>query len=423
MSENRPSRASWALYPWIAWGLCASFFAYAFFQRMAPSVMVADLMRDFGVTAAILGNLSAFYFYAYAGLQIPYGVMVDRWGARRMLATGAAVCGIGGLLFATTDNLMVAYFGRLLVGGGVGVACIGTLKLASVRFPPERFALIAGLTSMMGVIGAVAGQAPMAYAVDAFGWRHTQVASAAFILGLGMLIWMVVRDVAPASGPPERRPGIFDGLRHLLTGRQSWIIALFGTTITATQSTFAALWCVPFMMQTYGLERPAAAVSASLMMIGWGIGAPLMGWFSDRIRRRKVPMLLGSGLGLLSFVVLIYVPGLPLVVVQALILVHGITSAAMIIGFATIREHSPPEAAGVAIGFQNTANMVSGAVLQPVVGWILDINWDGTMAAGARVYSPEAFQAAFLPLAACGVVAFAAAALVQETHCRQVTPP
>ncbi len=414
MPLNNSRHARSELYPWFAWGLGALFFAFAFFQRTAPSVMVADLMRDFGVTAAVLGNLSAFYFYTYAAMQIPVGVMIDRWGTRRIMAAGAALCGLGTLLFATADSLAPAYLGRLLLGAGAGVACVATLDLVSRRFPPARFALLTGLTSMMGVVGAVGGQAPFSFAVAAYGWRHSQIAAAAFVLLLAVLIGLVVRDGPRAAA--AARKNLLRGLGQVLRNPQSWITALFGAAITASQSTFAALWCVPFMMQTFGLERPAAAASASMMLVGWAIGAPLMGWFSDRIRRRKAPMVLGSGVALLSFVALVYLPGLPLLAVRALILVHGLSAAAMIVGFAMIREHNPPEAAGVALGFQNTANMMPGAVLQPVVGWVLDLNWDGRMAAGARIYAPEAFQMAFLPLAACGALAFLAALWVRESH-------
>ena len=419
MPANRTSPAVSQLYPWFAWFLGAVFFSYAFFQRMGTSVMVADLMRDFGVTAAILGSLSAYYFYAYAAIQIPVGVMVDRWGSRRILALGAATAGLGSLMFATADSLLPAYIGRLLVGAGGGIACVGILKFASMRFRPAKFGLVTGLTSMMGALGAVCGHAPMAFAVAAFGWRATMSAAAIFALALAVLLWLVIRDV-PAPALPARQGGPRHGLGAILRNPQSWIIALFGTCITATQSTFAALWCVPFMMQAYGLGRPAAAASASLLLVGWAIGAPSMGWFSDRIGRRKVPMVFGSGLALASFLVLVYLPGLPLLAVQALILFHGMMSASMIIGFAIIREHSPPSAAGAALGFQNTANMISGALLQPVCGWILDLNWDGIEDAGARVYSTAAFKTAFVPLVVFGAAALVAALLVRETHGRQV---
>jgi MFS family permease len=159
---SKSGRATVGPLPWFMWSLGALFFCYAFFQRVAPSVLVSDLMRDFGVGAAVLGNLSAFYFYAYAGMQLPLGVLVDNWGPRRILAGGALVCGLGTLMFATADTLGPAYLGRLLIGAGAGFAFVATMKLAGTWFPPRRFALMSGLTGMMGMAGAVAGQAPMA---------------------------------------------------------------------------------------------------------------------------------------------------------------------------------------------------------------------------------------------------------------------
>ncbi len=122
---SKSGRAAGGPLPWLMWSLGALFFCYAFFQRVAPSVLVSDLMRDFGVGAAVLGNLSAFYFYAYAGMQLPLGVLVDNWGPRRILTGGALVCGLGTLMFATADTLGPAYLGRLLVGGGAGAGCQG----------------------------------------------------------------------------------------------------------------------------------------------------------------------------------------------------------------------------------------------------------------------------------------------------------
>ncbi|MFQ5972681.1 MAG: MFS transporter [Alphaproteobacteria bacterium] len=408
--------------PWVVWSLGGLFFCYGFFQRVAPSVMVEDLMRDFAVSAAVLGNLAAFYFYAYAGMQLPLGIMVDRWGARRILAAGSLLCGLGSLLFATADSLAPAYLGRLLIGGGAGFAFVGTLKLAAGWFPPKRFALVSGLTSLLAMVGAVGGQAPLALVVAATGWRETLLGAAIFALVLSVSIWFIVRDppAAKAALPQVEPAGLLDGLRRVTTIRQSWICALYCAAMTATMSSFAVLWGVPYMMQAYGLPRAAAAASISLFMIGWAIGAPLVGWLSDHIGRRRLPMVLAAWLALGSFALLVYLPGLPLRGGQTLLLINGMASSTMHLAFVTAREHNPSRAAGTAVSFVNTIVMGSGALFQPFLGLLLDINWDGRMEAGARVYSLDAFQVALLPLLACGVLAVSAAFLVRETHCRMV---
>ena len=415
--------AAVGLLPWFMWSLGALFFGYGFFQRVAPSIMVSDLMRDFAVGAAILGNLSAFYYYAYAGMQLPVGVLVDNWGPRRALAGGALVCGIGTLLFATAGTLGPAHLGRFLIGAGAGFAFVATLKLAATWFPSDRFALMSGLTSMMAMAGAIAGQAPLATMVAVFGWRDTLSTTAVFGIALAVPIWLVVRDgKGRETLPPTTTAGLLHGLRQVARTPQSWIVGTFSAALTANMSGFAVLWAVPYMMRAHMLERPLAAASVSMIMIGWAVGSPFLGWFSDHIRRRKPPMLLAAIGACAAFTTLVYLPGVPLPAAQGLLFLIGFCACAMHLGFVAGSENNPPAATGIAVAFVNTVIMVSGAAFQPLIGWLLDLNWDGRMEAGARVYTTENFQAAFLPLVVSNVVGILVVFLVRETHCRNIRP-
>jgi sugar phosphate permease len=296
------------------------------------------------------------------------------------------------------------------------------LKLASQWLPPKRFALVTGMTLMSGMIGAVAGQAPLAAAVAAFGWRGTLSAAAFFAFGIAVLIWLIVRD-KPSSVQKEARTqtdGLLHGLKLTMKNPQSWYAAVYGGTMTAGILAFAGLWGVPYLMQVYGLERLAAAASTSLMLIGWGIGAPLAGWVSDHLGTRRVPMLISALSVLIILSIYIYVPDLPLEVTRTLLFLHGIFNGGMTVCFAAAREHNRPETAGATLGFVNTMVMASGAIFQPLIGWLLDANWDGVINAGNRVYSPEAYKMAFLSLVACSVVAVVMAALLRESHGRNV---
>lgn len=418
--DDRASRRGWLI-----WGLGASFFCFGFFQRVAPSVMVADLMRDFAVGAAALGNLSAFYFYAYAGLQIPVGVMADRWGPRRLLISSAALCGAGSALFGVADGLWMASIGRLLIGAGAGFAFVCTLKLAAAWFPTHRFALLSGLTIMLGMIGGIGGQAPLAALVGAVGWRATQLGAAGVALLLMAAIWLLVRDRPEASAAlPGTLPGgrLLDGLRLTLRNPQSWVLALCGVASTAPMLAYGGLWGVPYLMAEHGLSKPAAAASVSLVLVGWAVGGPLLGWLSDRLRRRKAPMVAGAALSLVSFAALVYIDGLSLLADQVLMFAHGFGGGAMIITYATGREHNQPQAAGATLGFINMTVVGSGALFQPVLGWTLDQAWDGTLIQGARIYAPANFETAFLWLVGCGATGLLAALMVRETRCLPVAP-
>ena len=410
------------LLPWVVCTLGALLFCYGYIHRVAPSVMVADLMREFSVSGAILGNLSAFFFYGYAVMQIPVGVMVDRWGSRRLLAVASAVCGLGGLMFAQADSLMVGYGARLLIGAGAGCGLVATMKLIGNWFPPERFALVAGVTVFFGMSGGVFGQAPQAALIEVVGWRGTVAAVGVVGLLLGAAQWLVVRDhpgrtTAHSRGGGE---GLLSGLRSAMATPQTWYTALFGAMVTAPLSAFGVLWGVPYMMEAYGLARPEAAVCTSLMLMGWAVGAPIMGWFSDYVRLRRMPMMLVAAGSMLPFCLLVYLPGLPLLAAQGLFLVNGLFAGGMVIYFAGARELNRPSAAGAMMGVMNTLVMVLGAGMQPLLGWLLDLNWDGRMVQGARIYAVDDYRLACLSLVICYVLAFVFAWKVRETHCRQV---
>lgn len=389
-----------------AFALAAGFFCYAFLQRVSPSVMVDELMRDFAVGAAILGNLSAFYFYAYAGLQIPVGVLLDRYGPRRLMTAAAALCAVGSFAFAVSDSVMAANVGRLLIGAGSAFSFPGTLALAVLWFRPERFASLTGIAQAAAMAGAVLGTAPTAAAVSAIGWRSTMLLLAAAAALFALLLWLAARD-RPRSG--SMSAGLLHGLREVMANPQTWLSAAFGFWITGPMLAFAGLWGVPYMSAVYGLDRTAAAGMVALLFVGWGISAPLIGGLSDRLGRRRPLMLAGSVLTALSLAAILYVPNLSLAALSALFLANGFTGAVMLLGFACGKEHNPPSASGAAIGIVNTAVMLSGAVFQPLLGWLLDVNWTGEMADGARLYTAEAYRAAMTPMpVACALAALAA---------------
>lgn len=411
-TASRPSGRALA-----AWTLGALFFFYAFVQRVAPSVIVADFMRDFAVGGAVVGNMAAFYLYAYAGLQIPLGLMFDRIGPRRLVAGAAVICAAGGFIFAASEVLWQAYLGRMLVGVGAAASWVGVLTVTAQWFPAARFAMLGGLAQMMGMIGAVFGQAPLAEAVRAFGWRATLAAVAAGAVALAAGLFVAIRD-RPAA--VHRRHSIGADLSTVVRNPQSWLAAGFGLAMTGPMLAFGGLWAVPFLGTAYGLDRAGAAATTSLLFVGWGIGAPLMGWLSDRIGRRRPPMIAGAAVAAVTLAAIVYVRELPLPVLGALMVAHGLAASSMIVLFAAVREHVRPAASGMAMGFANTAVVGSGALFQPLIGALLDLGWDGTVAQGARVYAASGYRAAFAVLLAGTVFGIAMAWAQRETYCRQI---
>ena len=406
---------------WIVWALGAMSFGYAFFQRVAPSVMVEDLMRDFAVTGAVLGNLSALYFYAYAGLQIPIGMALDYWGPRRMLTFAMLIAGTGSVIFAGAEALELAYLGRLMIGIGSAVGFVGSLKIATHWFPPNRFAFVSGMSMLVAMAGGMMGQAPLAAIVGEVGWRAALFGAGVFAVALALATWVVVRDDPPGvvpSKPQVSGRGVWQDLKEVVGRRQNWLIAIYSGLMSGPMLSYAGLWGVPHLMQLYELDRPAAAAMTSLMLFGWMVGAPSAGWLSDRVGRRRWPMAAAAGITLGCWILIFYAGGLPLEIAGAVLFLAGMSAAGMVVSYAAAREHSPTKISGAVTGFVNMCSVGAGALLQPLIGWLLDRNWDGTEIDGARLYSLDAYATAFITLPACALTAILLTLLIRETYGR-----
>lgn len=396
----------------MGWLVGSLFFFYAWILRVSPSVMVEDLMRDFAVGGAVVGNLSALYFYGYAGMQIPVGLLLDRFGPRRLMTAAAALVAVACLLFAWSHGLAGASVTRFLIGAGCAFSLVGAMAVAGQWFPRERFALLAGLAMMFGMAGGIFGQAPLRMAVNASDWRTTMAWLAIIGLILTVAAWCLVRDARRGSGGLA---AVIKGLRQVAANRQTWLNALAGLGATAPLLAFAGLWGVPYLQAVHGIDRVSAGAVTSVTFIGWGVGAPLIGWLSDRFRNRRTPLIAGLTLSALSLSAILYLPGVPLWLVSALCFGVGFGGSAQIVSFALVREHNPPQLSSTAIGIINALVTGAGAVFQPLVGWLLDVAWDGDLLEGARVYTIAAYEAAFSVLVIGCILAILCAVAVRES--------
>jgi MFS family permease len=401
--------------PFLGWLTGALFFFYAWVLRVSPSVMVEELMRDFAVGGAAVGNLSALYFYGYAGMQIPVGLMIDRFGPRRLLAVSALVCGASCLLAAWSPTFEGVAVGRFLIGASAAFSLVGAFAVAGQWFPPTQFALLGGLAMAAGMAGGVMGQAPVRLLVEANGWRPTVAATAIGGLVIAAMAFAFVRDKTRGSGGLGT---VLAGLRTVARNPQTWLISLAGLGANGTLLGFAGLWGVPFMSAAHGLEPARAAFVTSLLIAGWGCGAPFFGWLSGHMGRRRAPFLIGYAITIPSFLALAYGPPLPTGVVATLTFLAGFGGAAQIVCFATVREVNPPALAGTGIGIVNALVTGTGAIYQPLIGWLLDRVWSGTLVGGARIYTAADYRVAFGVLVAGLVLGLACAIAMRETRCR-----
>jgi sugar phosphate permease len=414
---------------WTVWIVAATFYLAAFYLRTSPAVMTTELMRDFGIAASQLGQFSAFYFYAYILMQIPTGVLVDSWGARRLLIGGSIAAAAGTVLFGVTSSYALASAGRAIVGAATAVGWVVTLKLATHWFPRSRFAMLSGLGLMMGNIGALFAQVPLRLLVEAYGWRAVALGSAACVLAIGAAAWAFVAndpaDLGYASHAPAELQrshltlgGTLRDFPKIFTHGNTWLIFLAQGGFVGAMLSFTGLWGPPYLRQRFSLAPRDAAAVCSVMIVCWAIASPLAGYFSDRIGRRKPIYLGGALVSATGWSLLFYAP-LPL---SAFIVVAALTSfacGAVVVAFAFAKESVPVRFLGTISGAVNVGNMLGPTLLQPAIGWALDRRWSGALANGVRLYTVDAFTAAFAMIVAWSLLSCLLIAITRETGCRQ----
>jgi MFS family permease len=267
----------------------------------------------------------------------------------------------------------------------------------------------------MGMAGGVFGQAPLRLAVEATDWRTTNLLLASGGLGLAVAAVATIRDRWRGSGGVG---AVLSNLGTVARHGQTWLIALAGLGTAAPLLGFAGLWGVPFLVVAHGLPRTVAASVTSALFIGWGIGAPFFGWLSDRIGRRKTPLVAGLALQCAAMAPLIYMPNLPVAALAGLCFLVGFLGSAQIVCFALVRENHSPQLSGTAIGFVNMMVTGAGALFQPLVGSLLDLAWAGETALGARVYGTGAYRLALTSLVVSSLAGLLCLAAVRETYCK-----
>lgn len=426
-SYHKDETKHW-FYPWLIWGLGAAFFLSEYLGRVAPSVIQSELMQTFDINATKFGMLGTIFLIPYIVMQMPVGMLVDRYGPHKLLTATCAVCAFGCYVFASSTNIYVAQIGRFLMGFSAAFAFVGAVKLATLWFCPTRLGLLAGLTQALGMLGAALGEGLVAVLVNHVGWRQSMIIIGCILLTLALLIGFIVRD-RPRNDFNDMQPSeelgrhisYWQALLKVFSNPQSWFNGLFIGLLYAPTGVFAELWGVSYVMQNNGLPRTIAARAVSMIFIGWAVGGPLAGMLSDKIRRR-VPVMFGSAILCLIFLsAILYIQDMPVSILFLLMFLYGLTNTGVGVSYALSGEINSRQVAGTSIAFSNMASILIAAALQPIVGSILDANWDGTMLEGAKIYSTEAYHIAMTSLPICLLLSVFACLLVKETYCKMAS--
>jgi MFS family permease len=394
-----------------AWLLVAVYYFFQYALRSAPSVMIPELTGAFGVNALGVSAIVGMFYYGYSPFSLVAGTSIDRFGAKRVIPIGAAVVGIGALLFGT-GNVTLANIGRFLQGAGGAFALIGAVYLITKNFPASVAASLIGATQMFGMAGGSAGQFLVGPIVKSgISWdRFWIYAGCLGLIISGVLLVLLPRETPKSSGAGS---GAFSALLRSL-GRvfrnpQSILCGFISGLLFIPTTILGMTWGVRFLQEARGREFEAAVTLAASIPLGWMIGCPLLGFISDRLGRRK-PVIFGGSLMLLAVVTWVLFGNPEILRGHTVGILMGIASGAAMLPYTVIKEANPPELGGTATGVVNFLNFTFSALLGPVFGARLM-----EMPEGDTSLALAHYQAGFQPLLYGIVLALILTVFLKET--------
>ena len=412
-------------YRWVVWGVMVLSYMVVFFHRLAAGVVREDLVRDFGLSASAFGSLASMYFYAYMIMQIPVGMLADSLGARITVFGGTLLAGAGSVLFGMASSVPMLFVGRFLVGIGVSTVFVSILKVLSQWYRNREFASMSGLTALIGNFGGVLAQLPLAFLVAHFTWRTTFVGIGGLSLFLAALCYLFIRNAPRDMGfppineaqqeeEPGPSPGLLKALGEVLSCRNIWFAFLLCGFSSAAFLSLSGAWGVSYLREVFGVDAREASKMISYCVFGGMAGTFSVGCLSDRLGRRKLPMILLCLVFIGTWVPLVFgnKTMLPLWGLSPLLFLLGFSASSFILGWAVTKEVSSPAYTGIAIAVVNSGTFLATALLTTGMGSMIDR------------YShlpPEVqYQKAFLLCLISALLALGGGIFLPETWCRNV---
>ncbi len=414
---------------WLIFIVLSLAYLFVYFHRLSLSVVANDLIKDFKTTASVMGLLGSIYFYCYAFMQLPAGLLSDSLGPRKSVTLFLIIASVGSILFGFAPTIKIAFLGRVLVGLGVSMVFIPTMKILSRWFHPHEFAFMAGILNAVGGMGVLAATWLLAVMTLFFGWRISFELIGCCTFLIVILVWFVVRDRPEDKGWPSieelvREKGkifepvkqipLLQGVRRVISEKYFWPVAIWFFFDCGIFFGFGALWGGPYLRDVYGMTR--AQAGTVLSMIAWGmiVGSPPLGFISDKLMKsRKKPFILCNLVLVIELAFLsIYPDGLPWIALYIFFFVFSICASSVVIfGFTIIKELFPVEIAGTSTGMVNLFPFLGGAVFMPLLGRVLDAYPKSDTGA----YSIEAYSILIFILLGAAVLSLICTFLTKET--------
>ena len=389
--------------PFFMWCFPLMFFAYQFILRLWPGLMMEQIMDQFSIDATHFGLLAAFYYYGYAGMQIPVAIMLDRFGARCIIFIFALLCSFATALFTYTDNFYLAIFSRFLIGAGSAVGFLGISKVVSEWFPKEQYAKMIGLSFTIGLMGAIYGGKPVSLLIEQENWKSVAFTLSAISFAIGCASYIALRSPKNSKIHKEEAFKIMD-LQSALSSRVIWMLAISNLLMVGSLEGFADVWGVQYLMIAYHITKSEAAAITSFIFFGMLFGGPILAVCSKKFGNYSV--ICGCGIGMaIAFYWLLLNSTYNSYILYSLFFGVGVMCCYQVIVFAAGAKLVAPQRLGITIAFLNCINMLGGSFFHTIIGKFMDMTWRGAInSQGSRIYDLSAYKYALSIIPTCALI-------------------
>jgi predicted MFS family arabinose efflux permease len=394
--------------------LIAMYF-FSYYYRISPAIMAPYLTQEFSIGAERLGLLASIFFYVFAFAQFPLGPALDSIGPRKVISALSAVGALGSLIFALAPSFTICLFGRALLGLGMSCLFMGNLMVVAIWYPPHSFALLAGMVSALGNTGALTAAVPLALLAESVGWRASFLIFAAINSLLALSIWLAVRDRPPRQeggpAPAAGKYAVRQAYRRILGTPSFWGIAIVSFFTTGSFFAVQSLWGGTFLMDVFGMKPREVGWLIACLTGGFIAGSLITGKISHYwgiSRKRQALITLGLYLLPLLLIATMLRPGRESLL-YPVYFATGLFASGGILIVAHLKELFPGQIVGTALALGNFFSVIGIAMLQYLMGWLIELH-----PAVGGVYPAESYRDAFFLL-----VAGMAAALILYSRTRE----
>lgn len=354
---------------WFVWGVASIFYAYQYILRVMPNIMMNDIMEQFNIDAAIFGQFSGVYYIGYSLMHLPIGIMLDRFGPRRVMSACILLTVIGLLPIIFADHWMYPIIGRALIGIGSSAAILGAFKIIRMIFIEKHFTRMLSLSVTIGLAGAIYGGGPVAYLSGSMGYK-----TVIEILALaGIILACITYIIVPEIEDTNNKSTVFADIKAVLKNKRVIAVCCFAGLMVGPLEGFADVWGSEFLRQVYGFDKNIASYIPSMIFIGMCFGAPLLSLIAE-----KTGSYLGSiiGAGVFMLITFIALVGKILTISTMTIsfVVVGVACAYQILAIYKASTYVPEHLVGLTTAVANMIIMSFGYAFHSVIGYIIQSN-------------------------------------------------